>query len=160
MIGRRNPRCVGQYGVSAGRDRSGAHAKGPPLLARPSWTYQARVLDVPASGVVHLEIDMGWRTFRRELVTLAGISVRDPEMDGADEARQFLASLLPVGASVTLHSIGIDPVSGRTHGVVFTDGSKHVAHRLVEEGFALPWDGRSWRRVPSWPRRRMRMVKR
>lgn len=129
-------------------------------MARPSWTFQARVLDIPASGVVLLEIDLGWRTFRRELVTLAGVSVRDPEMDGADEARRYLASLLPVGATVTLHSVGIDPVSGKTRGVIFADGSKHVAHLLVEEGYALPWDGSSWRRVPEWPRRRMRMVKR
>jgi len=124
-------------------------------VARPSWTYQASVVSVPASGIVELDIDLGWRIHRRDLVVLAGISVRDPEMDGADEARRFLARLLPVGASVTLRSVGIDPVSGRTRGVIFTDGTKHVAHQMVEEGYALPWGESSWRRVPEWPRRRI-----
>lgn len=129
-------------------------------MSRPSWTYTAEVVAVNRADLVTLSIDLGWRIHRRDLVTLAGISVRDPEMDGADEARRYLATLLPVGTAVTLHSVGIDPVSGKTRGIVFTDGTKHVAHQLVEEGYALPWDERSWRRVPEWPRRKMRILKR
>lgn len=129
-------------------------------MARPSWTYAAVVSEVLRADLVRLDIDLGWRLHHHALVTLAGISVRDPEMDGAAEARQFLTRLLPAGTTVTFHSVGIDPVSGRTRGVIFTDGTKHVAHLMVEEGFALPWDESSWRRVPEWPRRRARMVKR
>jgi micrococcal nuclease len=118
----------------------------------PSYTYRAVVEDVYDGDTVTLTIDLGMHVhLRRQKVRLIGIDA--PEVRGDSRAagltaRDFLRSLLPVGAAVVVETekdraekygrwlarIWAAPVGGGDPALPVS-----VADAMVEAGHAVRW---------------------
>lgn len=123
------------------------------------YVYRAIVRDVHDGDTVSVDADLGFDVWRHTAhIRLAGISARELSMPGGPEARDYLAGALPLDTAVTVRSskAGHDPADVMSFDryvivVTLADG-RDLAALLVDEGWAVPWDGKS-RPVPypPWP---------
>jgi endonuclease YncB( thermonuclease family) len=73
-------------------------------------------------------------------------------MPGGKEARDNLASLIPVGTTLKVQSSEWDKYSNRIIvSIVLADGTDLVT-RLIREQWAAPWDGVGAKPLSPWPR--------
>jgi endonuclease YncB( thermonuclease family) len=108
-----------------------------------TWTVPAVVFEVIDGDSVRLELDLGWRVYRRDPCRLVGINA--PELHGADRllglaARDALAGLLPVGERVTFVSHALDKY-GRPLGQVLLADGTDVGQSQLAAGHAVPYSG-------------------
>jgi endonuclease YncB( thermonuclease family) len=149
----------------AGEYREGTQASAITAAPTPSglltpYVYWATVLSVHDADTLVMDWDLGRRTWARsQHFRLAGISARELHQDGGPQARDAVAALLPVGMQVLVRSVKVDhdPADDMSFeryviSLILSDGRDLAAH-LVDEGWAVRWDGRS-RPVPypPWPR--------
>lgn len=102
------------------------------------------------------DVDLGFHVTVRMSCRLAGINAPDRGEGGYTEARGALAGLLADARSVTVCSVRADKYAGRFDAEVSTwpcgaGPTLRVNDVLVDEGFAVPWDGTGPRPLVPWP---------
>lgn len=70
------------------------------------------------------------------------------EIDKATQARDFVASLAPIGGMVGLYDVRTGKFAGRVLAAVRTAEGRDLAQELLRTGLARPYDGRG--RRASW----------
>lgn len=108
-----------------------------------------RVID---GDTVVVDLDLGWDIYTRVPVRLAGINARELRDPGGPEARDYLSRVLPENTAITVRSLDRDKY-GRALAVIYL-GTRNINERLLDEGWAAPYDGtgRTSDHVPAWPR--------
>jgi endonuclease YncB( thermonuclease family) len=98
------------------------------------------VVEVIDGDTVRLDIDLGLRIRSVQPVRVAHVDA--PEMRTAEGrlARAFVASLLPVGSTVTLRTARPDKFGRVLGSITLADGSD-LAARLMDAGHASPYEG-------------------
>ena len=117
------------------------------------WHYpRCTVVNVHDADTAAVDVDLGMEMWvRHRAVRLAGIAARELSEPGGKEARDALATILPVGTLVEVMSTGWDKYAGRLDGVIYL-GGQDINQLLVDQGWAVPWDGRGTQPKPVWPR--------
>ena len=83
---------------------------------------------------------------------IAGLNCRELAKPGGGEARDYLRSLVPVGARLPFESLEWDKYGGRLDVRLSLPGVGDLAEHLIAEGWAARWNGRGTAPVPPWPR--------
>jgi endonuclease YncB( thermonuclease family) len=73
-------------------------------------------------------------------------------MPGGLEARANLTLMLPVNTRVVLTSVKDDKYGGRMDAVITLADGRDLATVLVEESWAVAWNGVGKAPLPPWPR--------
>ena len=105
-----------------------------------TWTYPATVVSVVDGDTAHLVIDLGMRCSFTSRVRLAGINAPELRTATGPAARDYLASLLPVGAQVTFVSHSLDKYGRPLGAVVLADG-RDVSTLMLDAGQAVRYAG-------------------
>jgi micrococcal nuclease len=132
-----------------------------------TYTYRGQVLEVHDGDTVRLDLDLGVGTSHRDIdlgfdvhilgrrlrlredVRLYGCNAIELAQPGGTEARDHLASLLPVGTWASVETIKNDKYGGRYDAkITLPDGSDLTA-RMIADGYAAPWDGIGPKTVPA-----------
>lgn len=110
------------------------------------------VLDVVDGDTVRVFCDLGGDIWWKVLCRLDGIAARELNEPGGPEAQAYLATLLPTNSVVIVRSLRWDKYAGRIIGIITrtTDGL-NVAMQMVNDGYAMPWNGRGAQPKPLWP---------
>jgi micrococcal nuclease len=117
-----------------------------------NYVRRARVLKVIDGDTVALDIDLGFYTHEHMSCRLSGINARELRDPGGKEARDHLAEMIKVGDEVVVSSIKPDKYAGRFDGLIYVDDGPSVNQRMIDDGYAAPYDGKgSPRPVPPWP---------
>lgn len=134
-----------------------------------AYTYRGQVLDVHDGdtvrvdldlhiGSTHHDIDLGFDVHiashhlrLREDVRLKGCNAIELAQPGGVEARDHLASLLPVGEWVTVQTFKVDKFGGRYDALITLPDGRDVTTVMCADGYAAPWDGVGPKPVPPWP---------
>lgn len=118
------------------------------------WSYpRCTVLGVHDGDTIRVDVDHGMAIWSRGItVRLAGLAARELKDPGGVAARDHLAGLLPVGATVQLDSAGWDKF-GRLLGVVYLPGGGTAQERMIGDGYAAAWDGKGPQPQSPWPPR-------
>jgi hypothetical protein len=82
--------------------------RGLHLSAKPSYTYPAIVERVVDGDTVWAFIDVGFGTIRREKLRMHGIDAPEVRTARGEEARDYVARLLPPGAAMVIRSYASD----------------------------------------------------
>lgn len=99
------------------------------------------------------DVDLGFYVLVRLSCRLAGLNTPDRGEHGYMEARNRLAFLLTTG-TVTVRSVRADKYSGRFDAIVQVTGGGRtiiVNDVMINEGYAVPWDGTGPRPSVPWP---------
>lgn len=83
---------------------------------------------------------------------LNGCNARELSQPGGIEARDNLATLVPVGSVVPITSVSWDKYSNRLDVTITLADGTDLASKLIADGWAAAWDGTGARPVPDWPR--------
>lgn len=83
---------------------------------------------------------------------LNGCNARELSQDGGKEARDNLASLIPVGTVLPITSVSWDKYSNRLDVTITLADGTDLVTKLIADGWAAAWDGTGARPVPAWPR--------
>lgn len=104
------------------------------------WTVPAVVSNVHDGDTITVTADLGWCISFVVHVRVAHINA--PELATAEgkAARDFLATIIPIGSVVTLTSHSLDKY-GRTLGTIVTVGSMDIAALMIAAGHAVPYEG-------------------
>lgn len=121
------------------------------------FVYNATVVRVYDGDTVFVAVDRGFYDYLGSSehpipIRLLGMNARELAMPGGKEARDNLASLLPVGAPVVLHTAKPDKFAPRWDAVIETAATADLGADLVAAGWAAAWDGTGTKPVPPWPR--------
>lgn len=134
----------------------------------PSQTHPAVVLAVHDGDTITVRVtlastrlkdtDLGFHVYAegRKLtlhipVRLLGCNAIELNQPGGVEARDNLASLLPVGTPITLRTVATDKYARYDAAITLPDGTDLVP-KLIADGWAAPWNGQGPKPVPAWPR--------
>lgn len=107
------------------------------------YNYKAQVLSVKDGDSIIVEIDLGFQIKLKETLRLIGINT--PEKTGVEKALGFIAKqkleevLFPPDIIITTFK---DDSFGRWLAEVYLPNGTHVNKLLVDEGYALAWDGK------------------
>lgn len=117
------------------------------------YTYAATVVRVIDGDTAILDVDLGFRTWRRGgSFRVAAINARELHAEGGPEARDHLAALLPVGTVVTLTSVRPDKYGERYDALIALPDGSDLGAQLVRTAWAAAWTGRGVAPLPPWPR--------
>jgi endonuclease YncB( thermonuclease family) len=122
------------------------------------YVYRALVDRVIDGDGLSLAIDLGFFTWLRVPIRIAGINARELRDPGGPEARDNLAQLLPSGCEVIIRSlkpgkpIPHDKYAPRWDALLFYPDWTDIATMLVTNYWAALWDGRGPAPKPPWPR--------
>jgi endonuclease YncB( thermonuclease family) len=83
---------------------------------------------------------------------LNGCNARELSEPGGPEARDHLASLIPVGTVLPITSVSWDKYSNRLDVTVTMPDGSDLVSALIAEQWAVAWDGTGTKPVPPWPR--------
>lgn len=142
-------------GLIATSQGATTHVAGPPAAvpAEPAYRYRARLVRVVDGDTLRVDIDLGFDTWlHNRSVRLLGCNARELSEPGGREARENLATLLPVGSPVVIHTVKDDKYGGRYDAQVLLPDGTNLVERLVRDGWASPWTGDGVRPAPPWPR--------
>jgi endonuclease YncB( thermonuclease family) len=119
------------------------------------YQYVSYVTAVHDGDTLTVRVDLGFDTWRVQRVRLVGINARELSQPGGKEARDHLRSILwPDGVAVLavvgLLSVRYDKYGDRVDGDVLLAGES-LPTRMIEDGYAAPWNGRGKAPVPPWP---------
>lgn len=115
------------------------------------YTYKATVIRVIDGDTMIVDVDLGFYVTVRMSCRLYFINTRELSEPGGTEARDALQRLCPVGSTVIVSSIKSDKFAGRFDASVLNDKEVHVNTRLIDEGYAVTWNGKGAKPVPAWP---------
>jgi endonuclease YncB( thermonuclease family) len=126
----------------------------PPPIPAPFY-FNAWILDWVDGDTLIAKVDRGMRDYSTWNVRCLGYAALELSEPGGVEAREELRRRWPVGSPVVLATVKPDKYGGRNlarvtvrHGGAPTD----LAALLVQEGWALPWNGKGQQPKPAWPR--------
>lgn len=121
-------------------------------------TFKA-VVDL-GPGTTALDRDLGFHLYveRRRVrlhadVRLRGVNAIELADPGGAEARDYVASIMPVGTRVTLRTAAPDKYGGRYDADVTLPDGRDLAATVIAAGYAAAWDGAGAKPTPPWPRR-------
>jgi endonuclease YncB( thermonuclease family) len=118
------------------------------------YVRAATVVRVIDGDTVSLDVDLGFYVRVRMSCRLVGLNTPESSEPGGSEVRAALTDVLSRGA-VTVVSVKADKYAGRFDAdvVVTTPAGDvlHVNRWLIEQGFAVAWDGRGPRPLVPWP---------
>lgn len=118
--------------------------------------FPAAVASVYDGDTVRVSCDLGmdvWRYVNARLVIDAKIGINCIELKdpGGREARARVLELAPPGSPVTTTAYRWDKYGNRLDCQIMLPGGRNLAQMLVDEGYAVAWDGTGARPVPTWP---------
>ena len=127
-------------------------------MIRDPYVRAAAVVRVIDGDTALMDIDLGFYVRVRMSCRLAGINAPEHNEPGGPEARTALAAILGKGA-VTVESVRADKYAGRFDAqVVVAEHTAPGVYRewnvnawLVEQGYAVSWDGTGPRPAVPWP---------
>jgi len=128
-------------------------------VTRDPYIRAATVVRVIDGDTFLCDVDLGFYVTVRMSCRLAGINAPEHNQPGGGEARTALAAMLGKGR-VTVESVRADKYAGRFDAAVFvtepTDSAGmyrawNVNAWLVEQGYAVPWNGEGPRPPVPWP---------
>lgn len=112
------------------------------------WIYRGKLKRVIDGDTIVVDLDLGLDIIlKNQYIRLKGLNT--PEMRGNERelgkiAKSYVEELLPVGTEVDILSEVYDPHGkyGRIVGTVrYNKGESELNAQLIEEGYALPYDG-------------------
>lgn len=123
-----------------------------------NYIRAATVVDVVDGDTVRLDVDLGFYVQVRMLCRLAGLNAPEHNQPGGPQATLALTRLLAQGA-VTVMSVAPDKYAGRFDAQVLVTAPPvagvsevvHVNQWLIDQGFAVAWDGTGPRPSVPWP---------
>jgi endonuclease YncB( thermonuclease family) len=116
------------------------------------YVRSATVVRVLDGDTVILDVDLGFYMRARMSCRLAGINAPEHNQPGGPEAKAALTELLSRG-DVTVRSVHADKYAGRFDAYVVIEGSVWTVNAmLVQQGYAVMWDGTGPRPTVPWPR--------
>jgi len=124
----------------------------------PTWQLAALVREVHDGDTLYGWVDQGlgiWNhgTSKAGLgLRLWGCNARELAQPGGVEARDHLATLIPVGSVVPITCMAWDKYQGRIDVAVDLPGIGDLVTHLAGTGWVAPWDGTGTRPLPPWPR--------
>lgn len=118
------------------------------------YIRSAKVKRVLSGDTVVLKVDLGFRIEATLACRLFGIATPAQGEFGFRPARLELVDYLSDCANVVVQSISTEPCTGTFTGILFAtkDGARtDVSHWMLENGFAIEWDGRGEKPPVPWP---------
>ena len=107
------------------------------------FTYAAQIIDVYVGDTVHLDIDLGFHTWRRgERYRLARINAPELKTAAGPASRDALTKRLAEAKSITAATSKADNY-GRYLVELVDDLGVNVNDWMVSNGFAAPYPGAS-----------------
>jgi endonuclease YncB( thermonuclease family) len=126
----------------------------PPVPA--PFFFNAWVDEWHDGDTVICKVDRGDRDYSTWSVRVLGSSCNELDEPGGPEAQAEVTRRWPPGTPLVLATLKPDKYGGRHLARVVVAhpirGSVDVATELVEDGWAMPWNGRGAPPKPSWPR--------
>lgn len=120
-------------------------------MLRNDYRYKAKVVNIHDGDTMTLDVDLGFYITVRMLCRLHGLNARELSEVGGPEARLTLEALCPYGSDVEVQSITVDKYAGRFDAIVLNTLGLDVNEIMIEDGYAIPWDGKGKKPVPPWP---------
>jgi len=123
-----------------------------------TWGLEALIRDVHDGDTLYGWVDQGLGQWNHGLsasgmgLRLWGCNARELHDDGGPEARDHLATLIPVGSVVAITCMAWDKYAGRIDVSVALPGVGDLVTHLIGTGWAARWDGTGPKPVPPWPR--------
>lgn len=121
------------------------------------FLYNATVVEVHDGDTFSVVVDRGFFDYYGSPVhpipiRILGINAIELNQPGGIEARDNLASLLPVGSSVVLSTAKPDKYAPRWDAAVETPTIPDLGSYLIANQWAAPYNGAGLKPVPPWPR--------
>lgn len=121
------------------------------------FLFNASVVSVHDGDTFSVVIDRGMYDYTGSVdhpipIRLVGMAARELDDPGGPEARDFVASILPVGLAVVLSTAKPDKYAPRWDARVETPTLPDLATYLISMGWAVAWNGRGTQPKPAWPR--------
>src|SRR6478609_6846219 len=105
------------------------------------WSYPyATVNRVVDGDTIRLDVELGFGLTFTGSFRLLGCNAIELSMPGGKEARANLATILPVGTPVTLHSVKNDKYSRWDAAITLPNG-QDLTTLLINTNWAAAWDG-------------------
>lgn len=104
-----------------------------------TWTVPAVVLRVIDGDTVHLQLDLGWHTYRTENCRVAGINAPELNTREGQAARTFAAVLLNIGDPVTFESHSLDKYGRPLGAISYGKDGLDFATQMLSAGHAVPY---------------------
>lgn len=83
---------------------------------------------------------------------LWGCNAAEIEEPGGPEARDYLATLIPVGSYIPIRCRKWDKYAGRFDVSITLPSGEDLVEKLITEKWAARWNGTGPKPVPAWPR--------
>lgn len=96
-------------------------------------------------------LDLGFHVTMAAACRLAGINAIELAQPGGTEARDYLASLIPAGARLSVSSVKADKYEGRFDGLLWLPSGATASQQMIDTGYAVAWNGQGKKPVPPWP---------
>lgn len=122
----------------------------------PAWVYpQCTMVGHHDGDTIWTDQDFGQEIYvKARRVRLFGIACNELSKPGGQEASDAITTKVPIGTSLYLVSHGWDKYSGRIDALVYigADRAATLNQWLVDEGWAVPWDGNHKQPIVPFPR--------
>ena len=106
------------------------------------YEYQATVERIVDGDTVELLVDLGFKIRVSWVIRLAGINAPEKNTPEGKDALTYLASLIPPGTGITLHSIKDHQEKyGRYLGVLVDARGQDINYLMVATRHAVEYDG-------------------
>lgn len=122
------------------------------------FTFYALINDVHDGDTLYGWVDQGIGQWNHGAakhgigLRLNGCNAIELSQPGGIEARDNLASLVPVGSVVPITSVSRDKYSNRLDVTITLADGTDLVSKLIADGWAAAWDGTGVKPVPAWPR--------
>lgn len=123
-----------------------------------TWECRGTVLRVHDGDTPFMDLDLGFDIWRRNIgIRLAvspslWINAIELGQPGGAEARDALLSVLPVDSVWTVRSFGWDKYGDRADADIYRPDGSSIATWLVDNGWAVGYNGKGTAPIPPWPR--------
>lgn len=113
------------------------------------YVYNATVLSVHDGDTLTLNVDLGFYLRMQMPCRVLGVNAPELSTTAGKAARDFMATLCPVGTPVLLQSVKDDKYGGRFDGAITLPDGRSVAQELIKAGVAAPWNGQGTKPLPA-----------
>lgn len=122
-----------------------------------AWAFVGAVVVEVHDGdtlTVNIITDVGFENtlIQHRVMRILGTNARELTQPGGVECRDWLRTLLPVGAVVGLASVKPDKYAPRYLAKVTLPDGRDLAAVMIEQNWAAPWNGVGVKPIPPWPR--------
>lgn len=125
---------------------------------RKTFQLWATIGSVHDGDTAYGEVDQGMGTWSKGLsksgvgLRLYGCNARELTDPGGVEARDYLATLIPVGTELPILCVNWDKWAGRIDVSITLPKVGDLTAHLIREQWAVPYFGTGPKLVPPWPR--------